>query len=137
MPKQPYKKPSALEFEKAVQAAGGNLSIVARAFGVRRNTIDDWRKADPEFNQIVLSDRRQLYDIALNSARILAAGIPAYETDEKGTKRLAGWIERPSEKMVQLLLSKYGDEDGFGGDEDGTVRNGVPIKAWIQKMNEG
>jgi hypothetical protein len=130
------KKPSAEEFEKAVQAAGGNLSTVARAFKVRRNTINDWRRADPEFDLIVKNDRRAIYDSALATARVLALGIPAYETDENGNKRLAGWIERPSERMVQLLLSKYSDEDGFGVNEDGmTPLNGVSIKAWIQRMN--
>ena len=134
---KPYKKPSAEVFELLVQQSAGNLSTVARALKVRRNTIDDWRRADPEFDLIVKNDRRSLYDQALATARVLALGIPAYETDENGNKRLAGWLERPSERMIQVLLSKYGD-DGFRGDNDGmTVKNGVPIKAWIQKMNEG
>ena len=145
-----YKKPSLDTFRKVVSEMGGNLSMVARRFGVSRTTIWHWTQADDEFRQVVKDERLKMYDEALSTARQLARGIPAYEDvldddgnpvlDENGKrkKKMAGWIDRPDSGMVRYFLGSLGKADGFkDADDEGNVKNGVSIKAWIQKMNDG
>ena len=135
MPNSAYKKPTAEQFGEIVSAAGGNLSSVARSLGVARSTISEWIRTDPDFRQVLKDERSKLFDEALQTARVVAMGIPAYEVDDQGKKKLAGWIERPSERMLQFFLDKFSDEDGFGDNDGTSVINGVSIKAWIMKEN--
>ena len=147
MPITSYKKPTKEEFAQLVEAAAGNLSIVARSLKVARSTIAEWVKTDPEFRQSVKDERMKLFDEALVTARLLAKGIPAYEDvlDKDGNpvldkfgnrqRRIAGWIERPSETMLKYFLGRYDDEEP-GEELSDRLNHGVSIKAWIQKMNE-
>ncbi len=134
MARKPFKKPTAEQFGEIVSAAGGNLSSVARALGVARSTITQWISADPDFRLVLKDERTKLFDEALQTARVVAMGIPAYEVDDQGKKKLAGWIERPSERMLQFLLQRFDPDVEEGPD---VVKNGIPIKAWIMKQNEG
>ena len=149
MNNEPYKKPDLEDFRKVVSDLGGNLSLVAKRFGVSRSTIWYWMKGDPEFNQVVKDERGKLYDECVATSRILAKGIPAYEDvlDDNGepvrdkngnkVKKFVGWIERPDPNMLRYFMGSLGAREGFHGVDEDTVKNGVSIKAWIQKMNDG
>jgi hypothetical protein len=140
MPKNTYKKPTPEQFQQIAEVAGGNLSTVARSLKVSRGSITEWVKTDPEFKRIVQEERRKLFDEALATARLLMIGLPAYEIDENGKKKFAGWIERPSEGMTKYILSKLGREEGFGDepvDVNLSVKKGVSIRRWIEKENAG
>ena len=140
MPKNHYKKPTLDQFGKIVETAHGNLSLVARSLKVSRATISEWMRQDSEFKVIVNDERLKLFDEALATARVLVLGIPAYETDEEGRKRIVGWVERPSESMCRYILGKLGRNEGFGDepvDINLRVNNGVSIQSWIEKMNSG
>lgn len=138
-----YKKPDADTFRRLVRAKGGNLSKVAEALRCSRVAIWRWMKEDQEFNEIVKDERTQLFDDCLATARTVAMGLPAYEMVEengKQVRRFAGWIERPDANMLRYFMSTLGKMEGFGEspvNEDGTVKEGVSIKAWIVKQNEG
>lgn len=144
-----YKKPDVEKFRKVVADCGGNLSSVAKTFKVSRTTINNWMKADPEFKQVVSDERGNLFDACLSTSRILALGIPAYKEeeylDENGNVRVRrvmdGWIERPDSNMLRYLLGVLGrKEEGFKEEvEDGDLIpvNGIAIRAWIKKENDG
>lgn len=148
-----YKKPPLEAFKAAVEGMGGNLSKVAKLLKVSRTTIWQWCKEDKEFATVVKDERSKVFDECFLTARTMALGIPAYETvlDEDGNpvrdkdgkvqKKFAGWVERPDGQMVRYLMSTIGRNEGFGDspvdETDGTVKNGVSIKAWIIKQNEG
>ena len=148
-----YKKPKPEVFRKVVAECGGNLSKVAQVCGVSRSTISLWTKEDSEFKAIVHDERMKLFDECVVTARTVAMGVPAYETlmDENGNpvldkngkpkKVFAGWVERPDGNMLRYMMSTLGRREGFGespvDESDGTVKSGVPIRAWIMKMNEG
>ena len=140
MNNKPYKKPTPEVFQKLVNAKGGNLTKVAEALGVARCTIWDWMKQDSAFERIVKDERAKLYDECLVTARTVAMGLPAYEVDDNGVKKFAGWIEKPDPNMLRYFMSTLGKAEGFGDsniNDDGTVKEGVSIKAWIMKQNEG
>ena len=146
-----YKKPTAEEFRKFVRAKMGNLTQVANTLHVSRAAVSRWVSEDAEFKEIVADERMQLFDESLQTARVVALGIPAYETvldpdgnpvldkDGKEVKRMSGWIERPDSQMLRYFMSTLGRREGFGEDIDltETVKNGVNITAWIRKENEG
>ena len=146
-----YKKPTLEQFRTLVIQKSGNLTNVAAAFNVSRSTISRWMKADPAFREVVKDERSKIFDESVATSRILAMGIPAYEDvlDEQGNpvldrngkkvRKFAGWIERPDPNMLRYFMSTLGRDEGFGEDpveEDGTVKSGVNIKAWILKQNE-
>lgn len=140
MPIHSYKKPTIEQFQQIVEAAGGNLSSVARSLKVSRGTISEWIRTDIEFEQIVQEERQKLFDEALATARLIMLGVPAYEVDDQGKKRFAGWIERPDGQMLRYFLSKLGREEGFGDepvDVNLRVKHGVDIRAWIERENAG
>lgn len=135
-------------FRQVVRARNGNLAKVAETFRVARHTIWDWRNKYPEYDKVIRDERMQLFDECLSTARIVAMGVPAYKQveyeDENGeikTRReFDGWIERPDANMLRYFISTLGKQEGFGENpvnEDGTVKEGVAIKAWIMKENEG
>lgn len=147
-----YKKPSLEVFEKLVHAKGGNLTKVAEVLRCDRSQIWRWQKADPEFDRVVRNERAMLFDESLSTARLVALGLAAYEDvlddegnplrdkDGKKMKRFAGWIEKPDANMLRYFMSTLGKNEGFGEaalNDDGTVKEGVSIKAWIVKQNEG
>ena len=138
MPLHSYKKPTVEQFQQIVEAAGGNLSSVARSLKVSRGTISEWIRNDFDFGRIVQEERLKLFDEALATARLLMLGVPAYEIDDQGKRRFAGWIERPDGQMTRYFLGKLGREEGFGDepvDVSLRVKHGVGIRAWIEREN--
>ena len=147
------KKPNEKDFRAIVKALGGNLTKVADYYGVSRQTIYDWQDADPALKSVVRDERTKLFDEVLATSRVVALGIPKYEHesdpntgevlyDENGKpkKIMVGWAVYPDSNMLRYFMSKLGKKDGFGDEpeDDGfTVKNGVNIRAWIQKENEG
>ena len=53
-----------------------SVTLVAKAFGVRRNTIYVWMNENPEYKAALEDARGSFLDEALASARILVRGIP-------------------------------------------------------------
>lgn len=145
-----YKKPDAKTFRRVVSQCGGNLTKVANVFGCSRTAIWMWSKADKEFEDIIKDERKKLFDECLVTARTVAMGVPEYENqydengdlvlDDKGKpkKVFVGWRERPDPNMLKYLMTSIAGREGFGlptDETDGIVQEGVPIKAWILKMN--
>lgn len=147
------KRPTVEAFRAAVKTLGGNLTKVADYFGVNRCTLYDWQEADPEFKQVVKDERMKLFDEVLVTSRVVALGVPKYDyetdpltgevmLDESGKPRrvMIGWSVAPDPNMLRYFMGKLGRKEGFGDEpeDDGlVVKNGVSIKAWIQKENEG
>ncbi len=121
-------KPDIKTFEKAVITYRGNLSKVAKAFDVRRNTVGNWLREDEEFKVIVRDARMRLFDDCLDSANVISQGIA--KRDEDG--RFVSWIEKPDGNMIRYLLSTLGKEEGFGESLDVTT-NGKDLVP--QKVN--
>lgn len=145
----PYKKPPLEKFIEVLQMTGGNLTRVAKVLGVSRGAVAIWVRNDPDFKSAVQDERNTLFDECLATSRIVALGVPAYKVEEyedengeiKTRRVMDGWIERPDGNMLRYLMGILGKNDeGFreDADEDGMVPvNGITIKAWIKKENEG
>ena len=110
------KKPTLGEFGRAVEAALGNMTEVASMLGVSRQSVYKWINSDEDFENVVKDSRKRTFDKCLDTARVLALGIPKV----KGGK-LVGWIERPDSKVLLYLLQTLGRDEGFGNSVDLTT----------------
>lgn len=104
-----------------MRQAGGNVTAVAKAFGVQRHAVYDWMK-DPIYKQVLDDARGNFLDEALTTARILVRGIPDIQNG-----RQVGWITPPDSGMVRYILGTLGRNDGFGEHIDITTK-GESIK---------
>ncbi|MGM9685148.1 MAG: hypothetical protein ACI3YI_02850 [Bacteroidaceae bacterium] len=128
--------PTIDKFQEAMDKAGGNVTAVARAFGVRRSAVYEWLKS-PEYKQVLDDARGSFLDEALTSARILVRGIP----DIQNGKQI-GWITPPDSGMVRYILGTLGRSEGFGeridvttkGESINKVRTPADAKAFIEML---
>lgn len=123
----PKTKPSIEQFEQIANACGGVLSDIAANFKVARNTVYAWCGNDPEFKQALEDSRERFLDLAESNLRKLVAGVPAIETNEKGEKKFAGWIERPSETAIIFTLKTRGKKRGYVERQEVTGADGTDL----------
>lgn len=102
-------KPKKEVFQECVSKYGGNLTNVAKAFGVQRLQVYRWMHEDEEFKSIVDDARMSLFDECLSTARVVSLGIP-----EIVNGKIVGWVERPDSGMLRYLLGTLGRNEGFG-----------------------
>lgn len=107
-------KPPLDKFTEAMNKAGGNVTLVAKAFNVQRHVIYNWMNDNPEYKAVLEDARGSFLDEALTSARILVRGIPDMVKDEDGKSRQVGWITPPDSGMVRYVLGTLGRKEGFG-----------------------
>lgn len=110
------KKPSLGEFEAAVEACLGNMTDVANMLQVSRQAVYKWINSDEDFENVVKDSRKRVFDKALDTARIVAMGIPKIKNG-----KLVGWVERPDTKVLIYLLQTLGKDEGFGNSVDLTT----------------
>lgn len=138
------KKPTLEVFSKVANACGGILSDIAANLSVDRSTIYEWCNNDAEFQKALDDSRERFLDLAESNLRKLVAGVPAIETNERGEKQFAGWIERPSETAIIFTLKTRGKKRGYierqEVDADVTMKGSVNIREWVkdrlQKKND-
>ena len=116
------KKPRLADFEVAANKYRGNKLHIAKAFDVTRKTVQNWCNKDPRFEEAIQDGRGLLLDECLNSAYIMARGIPK---DPKDMSK--GWKERPDGFMLRYLIGTLGRSEGFGESIDVTSK-GESIK---------
>lgn len=131
-------RPTINKFTEAMEKYGGNVSAVAKAFRVQRNTIYTWMQ-NKEYKQVLEDARGSFLDEAITSARILVRGIPDIQNGKQ-----VGWIKEPDSGMVRYILGTLGRNEGFGERIDVTT-NGESFnkgmtpedaKAYLSKIEE-
>ncbi len=107
-------RPPLDKFTEAMMKAGGNVTLVAKAFGVYRHTVYNWMNDNPDY-KVALDDARGAFlDEALASARILVRGIPDVVKDPDGKTRQVGWITPPDSGMTRYIIGTLGRKEGLG-----------------------
>lgn len=128
------------KFREAMTKYRGNLSQVARAFGVSRHAVYDWIKKEPDFGLIRDDARGEFLDDVVSTARIVALGIPL--KDDNGN--FAGYQVPPDPSMLRYLLSTLGRCEGWGEKLEanisiqGEVKSLTPLEAreYINKIED-
>ncbi len=117
-----HKKPNIKKFRAVSDECGGNITAIAKKFGVYRTTIYEWLNDDANFKEVIDDTRGKVVDDCFVTAQLLAKGIPIIQGE-----KLVGWEERPDASMVRYLLSTLGRKEGFGENVDVTS-NGKDIQ---------
>ena len=107
-------RPPLDKFTEAMMKAGGNVTLVAKAFGVYRHTVYNWMNDNPDYKAALDDARGAFLDEALASARILVRGIPDVVKDPDGKTRQVGWITPPDSGMTRYIIGTLGRKEGLG-----------------------
>ena len=130
------KKPSLKAWREALFIHKANLSKVADAFQVHRGTVNDWRKADEEFNEAFLDARKRTLDQLIDVGVVVSNGILG--KDESGNTY---WVERPDSGMLRYMIGILGRDEGWGDERktEVTVKGsgGISVADWVKlQMSE-
>ncbi len=129
------------KFKEAMTKYRGNLSQVARAFGVSRHAVYDWINKNSDYKSVLDDARGEFLDEVVATARVVALGIPL--KDDNGN--FAGYQVPPDGSMLRYLLSTLGRSEGFGEHidvtTDGKALNGIALtpqeaREYIRKIEE-
>lgn len=129
------------KFKEAMTKYRGNLSQVARAFGVSRHAVYDWINKNSEYKNALDDARGEFLDEVVATARVVALGIPL--KDDNGN--FAGYQIPPDGSMLRYLLSTLGRSEGFGEHidvtTDGKALSGITLtpqeaREYIRQIEE-
>jgi hypothetical protein len=108
------KKPSKEELIHIIHAKSGIKTEVAKAFGVDRRTICNWRVEDPDIEEAFIQASEALVDMTESSMYLLIQGVRKMEMNSKtGKMEFKGWIEKPSERLIEFILRNKGVSRGY------------------------
>ena len=129
------------KFKEAMTKYRGNLSQVARAFGVSRHAVYDWINKNSEYKNALDDARGEFLDEVVATARVVALGISL--KDDNGN--FAGYQVPPDGSMLRYLMSTLGRSEGFGEHidvtTDGKALNGITLtpqeaREYIRQIEE-
>ncbi len=111
------KKPDNNDFTQLIQmikSRNGNKSEVCKAYGISRQTLNNWEEEHPEIKEAFEEAREEFLDFAESQAKILMQGIPVLEIDKTtGKKVIVDWKERPDSRVITYVLSHLGRKRGY------------------------
>lgn len=119
-------KPKLTRFQQVAAEQCGNISKIADAFGVGRASVYRWLLTDEKFKSVIDEQRGRLLDRCIESAALLANGVPSWEESANGPV-FNGWKVMPDGNMLRYLISTLGRKEGFGESLDVTSK-GESIK---------
>lgn len=119
-------KPKLTRFQQVAAEQCGNISKIADAFGVGRASVYRWLLTDEKFKSVIEEQRGRLLDRCIESAALLANGVPSWEESANGPV-FNGWKVMPDGNMLRYLISTLGRKEGFGESLDVTSK-GESIK---------
>lgn len=119
-------KPKLTRFQQVAAEQCGNISKIADAFGVGRASVYRWLLTDEKFKSVIEEQRGRLLDRCIESAALLANGVPSWEESANGPI-FNGWKVMPDGNMLRYLISTLGRKEGFGESLDVTSK-GESIK---------
>lgn len=126
-------KPSLETFTKICEAKAGNVSNIAKSFNVDRKTIYRWME-NAKWKKAYDDVKESLLDFVESQQMLLIRGL--MKKDDDGN--FAGWIERPSESMIQWYEKTRGKHRGLSEKVEMEIseKADVPIKKWLEESRK-
>jgi hypothetical protein len=109
MAKNAYKKPDYETFRWVCDRKLGNKTQIAKALECSISGLNKWLASDPKLKEIYDEVIESRLDFCESQMFLLIQGIPKLDKD----KQMVGWVERPSEKLLQFFLETQGKERGY------------------------
>ena len=127
-------KPNLNTFKKICEAKAGNVSNIAKALNVDRKTIYEWIKKYPKYKQAFDDVKESLLDFVESQQMLLIRGL----MKKDGDGNFIGWIEKPSESMIQWFEKTRGRGRGYGDkvEQEVTIKGNVPIAKWLEESRK-
>ena len=113
------KRPPISVFRRLLEAKGGNITQVAKALGVTRQTVHNWTLNYPKFANARLQEAESHLDFLESQKKLLQKGIPEYQEmpdpndPTKTVKVLVDWTVKPSELLIIFDLKTLGKNRGY------------------------
>lgn len=126
-------KPDLETFRKICEAKAGNVSNIAKSFDVNRRTIYNWMK-NLKWKMAYDDVKESLLDFVESQQMLLIRGL--MKKDDDGN--FIGWIERPSESMIQWYEKTRGKHRGLSEKVEMEISDkaDVPIKKWLEESRK-
>ncbi|MBQ2171637.1 MAG: hypothetical protein II454_00390 [Bacteroidales bacterium] len=119
-------KPKLKRFKEVANQCEGNISKIADSLGVGRCTVYRWIESEAGFKEAIEEQRGRLLDKCIETAGILANGVPKIIEGPNGPMQM-GWAVPPDGQTLRYLLGTLGRKEGFGESVDITSK-GESIK---------
>ena len=121
-----YMKPKLKRFKEVANQCEGNISKIADSLGIGRCTVYRWIESEAGFKEAIEEQRGRLLDRCIETAGIIANGIPKIVEGPNGPIQ-CGWAVFPDGQTLRYLLGTLGRKEGFGESIDVTTK-GESIK---------
>jgi hypothetical protein len=116
------KRPSDEVLIKLITAKHGNKSEIARAIGVARGTVQGWIRKNKKLAKAVEDIKESMIDFTESQMMLLIQGIPKYKMDEKGERKIVGWVEKPDPSLIKYHLGTLAKDRGYVTKEEKEVK---------------
>lgn len=111
---QTYKKPAQQDLVELLYIKRGNLTEVAKACGVTRQTVYGWVQKSEKLQKAQEDAVQSMIDYAETQLYVRVAGIAKYKTNpETGKKEQIGWLVEPSDQLIKFVLSTKAKDRGY------------------------
>ncbi|WP_448529161.1 hypothetical protein [Raineya sp.] len=114
MAKNTYKKPDYETFRWICDRKMGNKTQIAKALECSLSGLNKWLANDAKMREIYEEVIEARLDFCESQMFTLIQGIPKLDKD----KKIIGWEEKPSEKLIQFYLETRGKERGYVRQQD-------------------
>lgn len=118
---------------KMIYTKNGNLTEIAKAFGVVRRTVSEWIANNPKLKEALDDALESLIDFCETQAMILTKGIPIVKKNPiTGKDEIIAWEEKPDAGMIKYILSTKGKHRGYTEkNEIDITSGGEKIMGWV------
>lgn len=101
--------PTIERFSDLCTQTGGNVTAIALALAVTRQTVSRWIREKSDFSEALEDARESALDIAEDRAMMLISGIPI----KNETGEIVAWQERPDAGLIKFKLATQGRGRGY------------------------
>lgn len=123
--------PTYKKFEEVADKCYGNITNIAKTFGVSRGNVYTWLEKNPDFNRAIKIGRDKILDMAENAFVVHLNGVPIKDKDGK----LVGWEVMPDKSVAQYIAGTLGRERGYSNSVDITT-NGKDINGLFRVLTK-
>ena len=121
--------PTYEKFEEVADRCYGNITNIAKTFGVSRGNVYTWLEKNPDFNRAIEIGRDKILDMAENAFVVHLNGVPIKDKDGK----FVGWEVMPDKSVAQYIAGTLGRKRGYSNSVDITT-NGKDINGLFRVL---
>lgn len=119
------------KFEEVADKCNGNITNIAKTFGVARGIVYTWLEKNPDFNKAIEIGRDKILDMAENAFIIHLSGVAVKDSDGK----VVGWEVMPDLSAARYITGTLGRKRGYSNNVDITT-NGKELNGLFRVLTK-